>query len=203
MKNLFIASFLACIVGTASAAARLVETRVQVSANEFQTYYAVEITATGADIGLPGGYFVGAVRNNSQLFYLAGGEWVSFSGGLAEAIENFTAMSSVPRYYHPLTGAAIGKSVNGYYMWGNSYGNGQLGVTRAEICMKAGSVLVDLYGGIGSLTRENEKLINTFHLTANPKMSLSHLRAVYIRQDMAKNNKIWNIGSFDCGDVGN
>lgn len=203
MKNLVIASLLACVVGTASAGARLVETQVQVSADEVQTYYAVEITATGADVGLPGGYFVGAVRNNSQLFYLGGGGWVSFSGGLAEAIENFTAMSSVPRYYHPLTGAAIGKPVNGYYMWGNSYGNGQLGATRAEICIKAGHALVDLYGGIGALTPTNENLINTFHATANPKMSASHLLAVYIRQDMAKNNKIWNIGSFDCKERGN
>ncbi|MDO5693506.1 MAG: hypothetical protein Q4G70_13710 [Pseudomonadota bacterium] len=49
-----------------------------------------------------------------------------------------------------LTGAAIGKPRGGMWYWGSCYGNGALGATRREICMKAGNANVDFYSGIGA-----------------------------------------------------
>jgi hypothetical protein len=205
MKKALLLSFFAVAASTASAAARLVETQVQIGSGDSaytETYYSVEITGTGVDVGRPGAFYVGAVRNNAQIFYLGSDGWQQYKGGMGAATEMFPNIPGTPRYYHPITGVAIGKPINNHWYWGNQYGNARLGATKMEVCGLAGMAKVDLWAGIGSLSPDKEEMVQTWHREKNPLIDPNHIRNVYVQTDMQKNQKYWQIGTFNCIESG-
>ncbi len=205
MKKRVIAAVLSAVLaGAATAGARLVETQVHLGGDNYETYYSIEIAADGTDVGLPGGFFIGVVRDNSEILSLgATSGWTRHSGGMAEAVEWLERLpgGGAARYYHPLTGAVINKPQSGWSV-GYQHPNSSLGATRTEICMKAGNSDIDIYAGIGALTPDKEELVRTFHAEHNPRLTANHLRNVYLQQDMSQNKKIWQIGTFQCRDSG-
>lgn len=174
------------------------------------TFTTISIQATGADVGRPGAFFIGAVRNGQQAFYLTQSGWKAFTGARAEALAYFPALSAAVYTYHPLTGGvpqpvpvmhfpgywippAVAVTVEGVTGRTTPYG-----IQRLEICELAGSGLIEIYAGYGALSPDKENLIRTFHSQKNPRIPADHIANTYMLNDMSKNNKVWKVISYSC-----
>lgn len=197
MKKSLAAVVLASLASTALAGAALVETQVSKGGDQYDSYYSVQFAAEGSDIGLPGGYFYGIVRNEAEAFFLGrNGGWQQYKSGMLEGLEYLPSMPSQPRSYHPLTGVPVSLVPSSPYGWNNS--PERPGATRQEICAKAGLTRIDFYAGIGALTPDKEALVVNFHSVKNPRISLDHIRDSYLQTDMNQRGKVQKIASFDC-----
>ena len=188
------------MASTALAGAALVETQVPngKGVDSFDTYYALQIAADGPDIGMPGGFFYGMVRNETDGFFLGvRGGWQQYKSGMLEGLDYLPSMPIEPRTYHPLTGVQITLKPSSPYGW-NTSGQEKPGATSGEICAKAGLGRIDLWAGVGALTPDKEALVVNFHALKNPRISQDHIRDTYLQTDMNQRGKVWKIASFDC-----
>lgn len=144
----------------------------------YQQIVTVAITPDSADIGLPGAFYIGVMRDGVDLAFYQNGTWnpPSTANGQSNAYAPTEVLTAIPggnRTYTVLSNKMICDVVG------------------------IGSKVV-MYAGYGVLTPQSEKLVTSYHATANPLVPPDHIRNTYIRMDMQSNKKYWNVLNYDC-----
>lgn len=182
MKFRYLAGLLAALVvgpALADATATVEEIYSGYGDNQVLTGHKVTVTITpnAADVGRPGAYYIGVMRNGNDLAFYQNGTWFPPStdgkSNVYQPAEFFQAVPGGSRSYVVLNNQLICSLV----------GPGNNAV---------------VYAGYGVLTPQYEYLVQNYHATANPKVPADHIRNTYVRMDMNNSKKYWNVLNWNC-----
>lgn len=144
----------------------------------------IQFDLAGADVGLPGSYYIGLEGDRGNYYVQTSQGWEKFNGG-------------IPSSYRDASGLSGTLSLV-LFETGKTAVNGGVQTVCDTLRGQTGSDKINIWIGYGVLLPEHEQRIAGFHKIANPRMDPDHLRRFYVYESATAENRTAKVLSLDC-----